>query len=451
MAAITALAQDFEGTDGANASAGSIGAASITGGATPTFSAADVQQGTTALRILTAANQVNARYDFTAGPLAWFGIYFKTPSVAPAATTTLMTWAGDANVNNIGNVRLNTDMTMTIRDNNTAVYTTPTPLPVNTWVRIAVKAQPGSATGHRLRLYVGTSRHSVTPDFDSGNVTATNGIATNVDTFHVGLLTNGTNTVLYDRMRGDDAVEPAGVSVGGPPTVAAGPDLTKEVGSGTFTITGTAIPAGGATIASRSWQILSGNTVTLTGTTTDTVTVTAPTSTTGSTVLRYTATDTTGQSATDDVTLTWIAAGQTLYPAADVSNPGSWVTQAGSGSSLFATIDDIVLDAADYITSPQLTASAVVYRLRLQAKPVPSNTTGWYLSVNLSVTPDTVASSVVFKLYEADGTTLRKTWAAITTAGVTDAEVQLTLTSGEVAAITSWTSGLILEVSATGS
>lgn len=452
MAAITALSQDFEGTDGATANAASIGATSITGGGTATFSATDPQQGTTALQCAGgAAAAVILQYNFTAVTTLWTSWYWKTPSVAPAAAVTVANWFGNSGANLGGALRLNTDMTLAIRDASTSRYTTPSPLPVNTWVRVSVKAIPGSASGHRLRLYVGANRHGLTPDYDSTDVAATNGTNTNVDTFFVGLITNGANTIYLDRLRGDNASEPAGITAGLPPTVSAGPDLTKELGASAFTITATATPSAGTTIASRSWQRLSGNTVTLSGTTTDTVTVTPPTTTTGSTVLRYTATDNTGQSTSDDVTLTWVAAGQTLYPSADVSNAGSWVTQSGGSSSLFATIDDIVLDTADYITSPQLTGTSAAYRFRLQGKPAPTNTSGWYLAVNMQVTADTAAHSVIFKLYEADGTTLRKTWSAITTATTSANEVQLTLTSGEVAAITSWTSGLIIEVAATGS
>jgi hypothetical protein len=457
MTAITALSADFEGTDGATATAGSIGATSITGGGTATFSGTDPQQGSTDLQCVGGSGtQVNVRWDFTAVTTFWDCFYFKTPSVAPAATTTIATWYGNSGLNLGGALRLNTDMTLTLRDASTAVTwtggsgTSSPALPTNTWVRIAIKAVPGSTTGHRCRVYVGSNRHGTTPDLDSGNQTATAGTNTNVDSWRMGLATNGVNTVHLDRNRADDATEPAGLTVGGPPTVNAGPDLTKETGSGSFTITATATPASGATIASRSWQILSGLTVTLSGTTTDTVTVTAPTSTTGTTVLRYTATDNTSQSATDDVTLTWVAPGQTLYPVADVSNPGGYTTQSGGTTSLFGGIDDVVLDTTDYVSTPQLGAVAVVYRLRLQSKPAPTNTTGWYLRINKRDTPDVATSSLIFKLYEADGTTLRKTWSAITTVNTTDTEYQLTLTSAEVAAITTWASGLIVEVSATG-
>lgn len=359
-------------------------------------------------------------------------------------------WLDSTGTITIGALRLNADMTISLRDASTAVWTSPSPLATNTWVRIAIKAIPGSATGHRCRIYTSSAGNAVTPDMDSGDQPCTNAGATNVASWRLGIASSSTTTFHIDRNRADNAVEPAGITTGLPPTVNAGPDLTKEVGSGTFTITATATPSSGTTITSRSWSILSGNTVTLSGQSADTVTVTAPTSTTGSTVLRYTANQSDGQSSTDDVTLTWVAAGQTLYPASDVSNTG-WQTQSGGSVNMFATIDDVVLDTTDYLASGQLSAVASTYRTRLQSKPVPTNTTGWYLPVVVAVTSDTTTSSVVCKLYEADGTTLRKTWSAITTANTTPTEYQLTLTPAEVAAITSWTSGLVLEISATGS
>lgn len=451
MTAISALAADFEGTDGATATFGAIGASAAAGGGTMTFSAADPQQGTTDLQVVGGAStKMDIRWDFTPVTTFWNCFYIKTPSAAPGVATTLAQWYDSGNTNLGGSLRLNTDMTLNLRDNATTVWTS-TALPTNTWCRIAVKAIPGTATGHRCRIYQGTNRHGSTPDQDSGNVTATNGANVNIGAFHLGLITNGANTIFLDRMRADDATEPAGLSVGGPPVVNAGPDLTKEVGSSVFTITAVATPASGASIASRSWQYISGvNGVITSGSTSDTVTITPPAGT-GTTVLRYTAVDNTGQSTPDDVTLTWVAVGQTLYTVADVSNAGSWTTQSGGTSSLFATIDDVVLDVTDYIASPQLSATPAPVRFRLGAIAAPTNTSGWFLRLNKRDTSDTAAISIVVKLYEADGTTLRKTWSAITTLNLTDTEYQLTLTSGEVAAITSWASGLIVEISETGS
>lgn len=453
MAAITQLSMDAEGTDGATASAGALGASAVTGSGTATFSGTAPKQGSTDVLVAATATTEILRWDLsTPVTTLWDVVYVKTPSSAPAASTTIASWFASDLITTVGAVRLNTDMTVTLRDASTGVWTSPSALPTNAWVRLAIKAIPGSSTGHRLRVYTSLAGDAVTPDMDSGNQTCTNAAAADVGQLRLGVVSSSTLSLHFDRQRADNATEPAGITTGLPPTVNAGPDLTKETGSGTFTITGVPTPSSGTTIASRSWAILSGVTVALSGTTTDTVTVTAPASTTGSTVLRYIAVASDGQSSPpDDVTLTWVAPGQTLYPAADVSNAGSWTTQSGGTSSLFASVDEPVLDTSDYIATPQLSASAAGVKFRLGAKPAPTNTTGWYLRLNVRVTADVAASSLVAKLYESDGTTLRKTWSAITSANTTDTEFQLTLTAGEVAAITSWASGLIIELSATGS
>lgn len=448
MATITALTQDFDGTDGAAiTSAATIGAAALTGVGVPTFSGADPVQGPTCFRCaVTGTDMINARYDFTAVATAWFGFYFKTPSAAPAASQTIANWFGAANVTNVGTMRLNADMTITLRDVNQPVWTSAA-LPPSTWCRVAIKASPNPTGGtQQMRLYVGADRHNAvgSPTYDSGTVTGINSTMTTVDTLHVGMITGGAIQVDFDRLRGDNASEVPGVSVSGPPTVNAGPDLSKQVGTASFGITATATPAAGDTITSRLWT-QTGVLVTLAGTGTDTVTVTPPTSTTGTTTLTFAATASGGTSS-DSVIITWNATGQTIRPASDVSNNGWTVVPSGS---LFAAIRDASgLDAATYILCPA-GATGQVYRTRLDAIPVPSVTSGWYLDVFGFDLPDVATSSVVFKLYEADGTTLRKTWSAITDLATTMTNRQLTLTGGEVAAITSWLSGLILEMAAT--
>lgn len=448
MTAITALSQDFEGTDGATAIAAAIGASSILGGGAAAYSAADPQQGTTCLQCTSGAGtNVNIRYDFTAVSLLWFNFYFKTPSAAPAANTTHASWAGNAGVNAGGNFRILTDMTAQLRDNNTSRYITnisgtPTALPTNTWCRGAIRAQPGSATGHQLKIYVGTNRHGTVADFDSGGVTATGGPATNIDTLHIGIINNGVTSIFLDRMRADDASEPAGLAVGGPPTVNCGPDLTKVFGSSPFTIHAAITPAAGDSISSVSFSVLSGLALTLTNPNTDTVTVTPPTGA-GTSVIRNHVVMTSGQTKDTDVTITWVAAGVRLHPAADVSNPGGF-TGLGGTTPLYPLIGEDVLNTATGVASPQ-SATAAVMTTRLEGMAAPTSTTGWRLTVNGYKMPDASTQSDAFALYESDGTTLRKAWAAITDFSTTDSERQLTLTAGEVAAITSWLSGLILK------
>lgn len=40
-------------------------------------------------------------------------------------------------------------------------------------IRVVIKAQPGSTTGHRLRIFTGSNIYGTTPDYDSGDVAAT--------------------------------------------------------------------------------------------------------------------------------------------------------------------------------------------------------------------------------------------------------------------------------------
>ena len=48
-----------------------------------------------------------------------------------------------------------------------------------------------------------------------------------------------------------------------------------------------------------------------------------------------------------------------FYPQSDDSNSGAWITQAGSTSNLYATLDEAVTDDADYIRSPKLSSTSV--------------------------------------------------------------------------------------------
>ena len=51
---------------------------------------------------------------------------------------------------------------------------------------------------------------------------------------------------------------------------------------------------------------------------------------------------------------------QTARPTSDIA-AGSWTTQAGSGSSLFATIDEATADDADYMQSSASPATAWMF------------------------------------------------------------------------------------------
>lgn len=216
MATIAALTKSFDGTVGNVISNGNattlLGVTNQTGLGVATFGA-DAQEGTACLDIDATGGLINEKISFTAVSLLWWGFYLKIPATAPVASVTLASWAGSADVQAGGNLRFLAGTTqLQLRDNNSQVYLSAA-MTVGTWVRVAVRAQAANAAGHRLLVYTGANKHGTVPDIDSGAVTAnSNASWVDVDTIHLGVI-NGTTTVSYDRVRGDDANEPGGIIV----------------------------------------------------------------------------------------------------------------------------------------------------------------------------------------------------------------------------------------------
>ena len=281
------------------------------------------------------------------------------------------------------------------------------------------------------------------PRYTTATTSATNSSATAIDNFRLGTLTGGF-VGRYDRLRGDDAAEPARVPDAGPPVVSAGPDLTKETGGAPFTITAVEAP-GAAAITTRAWRVVSGTAVTLTNATTQTVTVTPP-SAAGATVLGYKVIDANSVDSTEDTaTITWVAPGQSFRPVGDVTVTGWTATPTATPTS--NNIDETTPDATDYVASPNGPTGQEA-KWRLEPKPAPLSTSGVFLEVQLWLSAAATTQSTVVTLYDSDGTTVRKqqTFTDLTT---TPTLRQIALTSGEAAAITGWASGLVVGVAPT--
>jgi hypothetical protein len=120
----------------------------------------------------------------TAG--AWFGFYFMQTATSAAAAYWL-SWLSSAGTK-VGDLRWDTAArTLTLRDSNTSVATSPA-VDLNVWHRAAIHCDPGSASGHRLKLYLGANRSGSTADWDSGTQAATAAAQTDVASFRFGLL-----------------------------------------------------------------------------------------------------------------------------------------------------------------------------------------------------------------------------------------------------------------------
>lgn len=227
-----------------------------------------------------------------------------------------------------------------------------------------------------------------------------------------------------------------------PPTVSAGPDLTEETGGPAFTITGTATPAGGATISSRAWAQLSGPTTAMSGTATATVSITPP-STTGTAVYQFTATDSNGQSASDTVSVTYVVPGQSMRPLGDVSL-GGW-TSSPTTTPIAATLDETTADASDYVSSSD-TPTGDIYVASLTPGADPGTDSGHVVEVQVWRDAAVTSHSLQVELLQGASTVVKSV--TFTDLTATPTVRQIALTTGEAALITDY-SNLRLRFTAT--
>ena len=118
-------------------------------------------------------------------------------------------------------------------------------------------------------------------------------------------------------------------------------------------------------------------------------------------------------------------------PASDTSNSG-WT--ASAGTDLFAMVDEVTPDAGDYIVT---TATGSVCELALEQTAYPG-TASQALKYRAS---SSTGNSLIVRLKNG-ATTIRTETQALT---ATDSEYSITLTSGEIAAITSGVLSVELE------
>lgn len=187
-------------------------------GTSPLFSA-DIPPDYTTAAYSAAVNTTVASYnniDWAASSLAWLSWYFKLPAT-PGSDSYFMGWFDGAGAR-IGDLRFNAGATtLLLRDNFGSVLAASAAIPVGEWHRVSLMVQPGSATGHQLRLYLGANRHGSTPSYDSGGLPATAAARTSVARWRFGFISGTGVDYKIARQRVDSAVEPPPISV---PTVA---------------------------------------------------------------------------------------------------------------------------------------------------------------------------------------------------------------------------------------
>lgn len=310
--------EDFEGVttvpaDGAAVTTGNTTLDNVSGTGTATFTATAVD-GTRSALITCSAQDKTFRKDFTAKPDGWF-VWKLRITALPAATTYLASWFSGAV--KVGDLRLTSTGTLQLRDNNTLRATSTVSLVAGSDHRIAVHVAPGSATGHRLKIYL--SEDSTSASYDSGGVTANDAAQTALDNFRWGVIGAGTLTYRLDRLRGSSTGEP-GISGGGnvAPVANAGADQ-RVLGDSVVTLPGAGTDVDG-TISSYTWRQVSGTAVALSSTTAQSPTFTAPLVSTDSTlVFGLTVTDNSGAASPEDQVTVTVGAAVTY-----VARSGAW-------------------------------------------------------------------------------------------------------------------------------
>lgn len=207
MATITELTETFEnGSNGATLTTSNTIFFNFPGTLTPTFTS-DAAVGSLAMDITTSSNTNLARSVFTSASTVWVSYFLKIVTL-PGVSTIISAWYDSTNSNvKIGDLRLNSDATITLRDASTAQWTS-TALATNAWHRIAFKTVPNSATGHQLKIYSDSNLFGTTASQDSGNATATAAGVSTVDNMRFGSIVAETTEIIIDHLQGDNASEP---------------------------------------------------------------------------------------------------------------------------------------------------------------------------------------------------------------------------------------------------
>jgi hypothetical protein len=237
MATIAAWVDAFDGTNNATATTSNTGADSITGTAsyaTFTTTAGEYQTGTAALECApTLSDTVSLRYDAAAQGLAYLDIYLQVATL-PSTSTMVLNWFNSTT--KVGDIRVvpgSGVFQFQLRDVTTAKWTSQT-LPLG-WYRLAVKVDPGSSTGHQVRVFSGAGIDSTVPAIDSGGLVATGSGATTIDNIRLGFLSAATGVVRFDSLTASDSDWPTRSAP--PAPVTSVPVKARQSGAWTTGVT----------------------------------------------------------------------------------------------------------------------------------------------------------------------------------------------------------------------
>lgn len=240
-----------------------------------------------------------------------------------------------------------------------------------------------------------------------------------------------TQDVDFVQVNDGSSTEIAQPATNQPPTVSISSPLRDVAASSAVSFTATATDTDG-TIAGYQWAVeysSTGSNPTLTGATTATVSLTAPAAAGSLIVLRCTATDDadgTGYTLAEVRVPSPVASG--IVPVDRTTGNSGWGIIGGAASQAAALGDG---DAGTLVESPDVTSTASVRRFRLAPMSARSS-----MVITIGGALMTASGSHACKVRVGSGSTQVKEVSLPAT--TSSADYTVTLTAGEVAAITDW-------------
>ncbi|HSX30885.1 MAG TPA: hypothetical protein VLE99_03125 [Candidatus Saccharimonadales bacterium] len=294
---------------------------------------------------------VTLKENFTSPPIMhrFFRRYFRVNAL-PSGANILVPMRIRSGVNSVAQLTLQQSGVLTIRDGPTTVVATSTStVSINTWFRVEWEVNATGST-QNCRLFMGANVNGTTPtETLSGSYTQGG-----FDKIEDGIgAASFAGSMWIDGVDDDDTTWPGPASgVNQAPTANAGPDQPAVVSATVVTLDGSGSSDPDGTIAVYAWTQISGTAVTLSSASATQPTFTAPTITSGTSVLVFglVVTDNLGvQSTQDTVTITVNPQAPTTF-SEDFENGTNGVAVTSSNSGYTTPAGTVTFTNAALVT-----------------------------------------------------------------------------------------------------
>lgn len=142
----TRLSEDLESTPAnENISSSNTALNAISSPSTKAVcSTAQAHSGTRSIKIQVSASTVFLAYEYTSNEAEWFTTFYVRPSAAPSAVVGIAAFYDIGGTNKIGDMRLNADLTLQLRNVSADIGSTTKALSTTGWNRVQYRVRPGA-------------------------------------------------------------------------------------------------------------------------------------------------------------------------------------------------------------------------------------------------------------------------------------------------------------------